>query len=250
MKGPGFIPRLATVVCLILGVVAAFLPAAPASAMTYEEERKLGRSILAYFQEHVEFVDDPAVTAYVNGLGRKILARLGPQPFEYRFFVIKSEAINAFAAPAGYVFLNSGTLVQLQTEGQLAAILSHEIAHVTGRHMARRIENNKKLNWATVAGILAGTLLGGAPGAAVAMGSVGANMSAQLAFSREDEREADRKGLEYLQAAGYSPQDMAGAFEIMFQSSYHQPQDIPSYFTTHPGLGERISAIRASAGEG
>jgi len=217
--------------------------AGPAWALTYTEEKELGRQVFDYIKINMKIVDDPVVAAYISDLGRKILKAAGPQPFDYRFFVLDSDVANAFAAPAGYVFIHSGLITLMESEGQLAAIVSHEIAHVTSRHLSERIANTQRLSLATLGGILAGVFLGGNVGQAVMMGSLAGNIQMQLAYSRQDEREADVKGLDYLVESGYDPRFMMEAFQIMLRTAWHAPKEVPTYLTTHPGLSERIASV-------
>ncbi len=212
-------------------------------ALTTDEEKELGREFYSYVKKQVNIVDDPAIQGYVESLGRKILKVVGPQPFEYRFFVIQNEVMNAFAGPAGYIFIHSGLIENFQSEGELAAIISHEIAHVTSRHLSERMAKSQKMSLATLGGMIAGVFLGGPAGQALMMGSIAGNVQMQLAYSREDEREADRKGLDYLVQSGYDPKYMIQSFQALLQANWHQPSDIPTYLTTHPGLSERISSV-------
>ncbi len=234
--------RLALGAVLLAGL-AILSPSRPAEAMTYEEERKLGRQVLEAIKKQGALVEDPAVNDYVNALGRKILKATGPQPFEYRFFVIDNDGVNAFAVPGGYIFLHSGTIASMESEGQLASIIAHEIAHVTSRHISQRMDANRALSFASLAGMIVGALVGGPIGTAVVAGSMGASVQAQLAYSRTDEREADIKGLDNLVAAGYDPRFMTEAFKVLIRNTWHAPKDIPTYLTTHPGLPERIAGI-------
>lgn len=215
----------------------------PASALTIEQEREMGRETMKAIRQHMNLVDDPVITGYVRELGYKVLRHLGKQPFDYSFYVLDSEVINAFALPAGHIVVHSETIAAMQNEGELAAIIAHEIAHVTSRHISERIDKSKVVNLATLGGVLAGILLGGAAGQALMMGSMGGGIQAQLAYSREDEQEADRKGLDYLVKAGYDPRFLGEAFQVMLQSSMHASQDVPTYLTTHPGLSSRIASV-------
>ncbi|MDY6850957.1 MAG: M48 family metalloprotease [Thermodesulfobacteriota bacterium] len=221
-------------------------PAAQASALTYGEEKELGRQVFASIKKNMKLVEDQAISTYVNDLGHKMLKAFGPQPFEFRFFVLQSDVINAFATPGGYIFIHSGLINAMEREGQLASIISHEISHVTSRHISERIAKGRSLSLATLGGVMAGIFLGGAAGQALMMGSVAGNMQMQLAYSRQDEREADRKGLDNLVKAGYDPKFMVEAFEILLRNAWHASDNIPTYLTTHPGLSERISSVENS----
>jgi len=225
---------------VVLGLA---LQPAMASALTREEERELGREVLFMVKKNYKMVDDPDIVNYVNQVGRRIVAVIGPQPFDYQFFVLDSDVINAFATPAGNVFINSGLLSNLDNEGELAAILAHEISHVTSRHIAGRMDRSKNLSLATLGGIMAGIFLGGPIGTAMMVGSAAGAVQAELAYTRADEKEADSKGLDYLVEAGYDPRFMAQSFQMLLRTSWHEPDDMPTYLTTHPGLDQRIAAV-------
>jgi hypothetical protein len=105
-------------------------------------------TVHAHVNRHFELIDDPVIRRVCRSqVGRRILATLPPQPFNYEFHVIREETYNAFAIPAGYIFINSGLLLAMDSEDELAGILSHEIAHVVCRHIAQRIERSKKSIW-------------------------------------------------------------------------------------------------------
>jgi len=243
LRGRGWLRRLVSAAVLL----SLACLSGSAWALSYTEEKELGREVFNYVKRNMKIVNDPIVANYINDLGRKILKATGPQPFDYQFFVIDSEVANAFAAPAGYVFIHSGLITLMESEGQLAAIISHEIAHVTSRHLSERLAKTQKLSWATLGGILAGAFLGGAVGQAMMMGTMAGNIQMQLAYSRHDEREADVKGLTYLVESGYDPRFMTEAFQIMLRTAWSAPKDVPTYLTTHPGLPERISSVETAA---
>ncbi len=219
------------------------LPPRTAFSLSYEEERELGRQFFNYIKKTNKLITDEDIVDYINALGQKIVKAAGPQHFKFRFFVIDQEIINAFAAPAGYVFVNSGLIMAFESEGQLAAILSHEIAHVTSRHISEKLQRAKMLNLATLGAIMAGIFIGGKAAPALIIGSTAASMQAELKYSREDETEADSKGLRYLVKAGYAPDFMLQAFHILAQNQWQGASDVPDYLSTHPALHERISTI-------
>jgi predicted Zn-dependent protease len=217
----------------------------PAGALTTEEERVMGRQVALMLQNELDMVDDPAVVTYVNQLGHKILSELPPQPYDYHFYVVDNDIINAFAVPGGHIFVNSGLITALDNEGQLAAILSHEIAHVTSRHIAGRLKQSQALAAASLAAAVLGAMVGGPVGSAIIMGAAGAAAQGQLAYSRADEREADEVGLNYLVEAGYDPRYASQSFRLMLRNTFHTPDDVPTYLSTHPGLTERITMVEA-----
>ena len=179
-------------------------------------------------------------------MGERILAHSDKAPFAFKFSIIRSSAINAFATPGGYVYVNQGLINLVENEGELASVLAHEIAHVNGRHIAEIVDKSQKINISTLAAVLAGAFLGGGGEltAAVTSFSVAAATSLSLKYSREHEESADRMGLTYLAAAGYDGKSMLAFLKIMKRYEYYS-NTIPSYFLTHPGTDERSHYIDA-----
>jgi len=146
-----------------------------ADAITVKEEEDLSEKVLQSIFKYLEVIEDPYISRYVNAIGQRILAKMPDQPFRYQFYVIKEPTFNAFAIPAGHIFINSGLFAAMESEEELAGILGHEISHVYCRHISERIERSKKTGMASLAGIAAGILLGaagaGEAASAVTMGS-------------------------------------------------------------------------------
>lgn len=236
-----------SLICWIL--VAAFLVAAaaprPGFAITLGEEEELSRQIMRIIFKRFEIVQDPYIAAYVSRIGQRILAALPEQPFRYHFYVIKDDSYNAFATPAGHIFVHTGLLQAMDREEELAGILAHEIAHVYCRHISQKIELAKKVGWAQLAGMAAGVLLGAAGGAAalggaLAMGSQAAGATAQLAFSRENEMQADQVGLKLLVDAGYRTDGLVAILRKIRGKQAWGKEQIPVYMMTHPAIEDRI----------
>jgi len=241
--------RLKTVSCACLVLAAVLLSAPPAWPITVQEEEELSREVMRYVRKHFDMVDDPYVQDYVNRVGARILAAMPPQPFAYRFFVLKADDYNAFATPAGYIFIYSGLMKDLDSEEELAGILGHEIAHVSCRHISQKIERSKKIGMATLAGMAAGILLGaggaGTAAQAVTAGTMAATQSIALAYSREDEMQADQLGLTYLAQAGYSGQGLYTSLKKIRTREYYTTKQIPTYLRTHPASDDRLAYLGA-----
>jgi predicted Zn-dependent protease len=230
---------------IALAVLLTLCWSVPAQAISYKEEDKLAREFMKYLEKQYEFITDPVIVQYVNAVGQKILAAMPPQPFEYHFYVIKEDSYNAFAIPAGHIFIHSGLLAAMDNEDELAGILGHEIAHVVCRHLSKRIERSKKIDLATLAGIVAGVFMGITTGDATAMqaltfGSAAAGQSAALAYSRDDEAQADQLGLQNITKAGYNPEGLLDALKIIRSKQWFGSQQIPTYMMTHPALEDRL----------
>lgn len=244
-----FIRKSIPSIGILLSLMLALGGIAPpqAAAITLREEEELSMKFLEMVRDRFELIEDPFVTEYVDNLGKRILASMPPQPFPYRFYVIKENAYNAFAAPAGHIFIHSGLIEAMEDESELAGILAHEIAHVVCRHISDKIERSSKISLGTLAGLAASIFLGaagaGAAAKAVTVGSMAAGQSISLAYSREDERQADQLGLKYLEAAGYSAHGLLNILDKIRDKSWYGPDLIPTYLTTHPAVEERIAYI-------
>jgi predicted Zn-dependent protease len=218
-----------------------------AFSITVREEEKLSRAILRYIYQQYEIVDDPVIVEYVNEVGNRIVAGLENPLFNYRFHVINIDAYNAFAIPAGYIFINSGLVAAMDNEEELAGILAHEIAHVNARHISQRIERSKKIGWATMAGMAAGILMGAAGGGeaaeAVTKGSQAAGLAAELSYTRDNEIQADQLGLIYLTDAGYGGEGLLKILKKMRSKQWFDTEQIPTYMRTHPAIDERITYL-------
>lgn len=238
-------PRLIKWVARSLIAILMIVWSSPAMAISIKEEQKLAKEFMKYISRRYEIIDDPAITQYVQQVGRKILAVMPPQPFEYHFYVIKEDVYNAFAIPGGHIFIHSGLLAAMEMEDELAGIIGHEIAHVAHRHISKRIERSKKLDLVTMAGVVAGIFLGVATGEtaaaqAMTMGSAAAGQTASLAYSRDDESQADQYGLQYIRKSGYDPQGLLAALKLIRGKQWFGSQQIPTYMMTHPALEDRI----------
>ena len=238
-----FIPiRFAALtLCLICTVVWS----SPAAAISIKEEDKLAREFMKYITGRYELITDPLITQYVNQVGQKLLSVMPPQPFNYHFYVIKEQVYNAFAIPAGHIFIHSGLLAAMQSEDELAGILGHEMAHVVCRHISQNIERSKKIDLATMAGMVAGIFLGAASGdptavQALTIGSAAAGQSASLAYSRENEDQADQLGLQFTTNAGYDPEGLLTTLKRIRSKQWFGSQQIPTYMQTHPATEERM----------
>jgi predicted Zn-dependent protease len=217
------------------------------ASFTIDDEIKLGKEFYEKLEKSQVLIRNEKVNIYIDQLGKKILSQTHKAPFDFQFLVIRSSAINAFATPGGYVYINRGLINLVEKESELAGILAHEIAHVNARHIANTIEKSQKIGIATLAAILAGAFLGGGGDvtAAVTGFSLAAATSLNLKYSREHEEEADRLGLSYLVSAGYDGTAMLDFLKTMRRYEFYS-NSIPSYFLTHPGTDERIRYLDAS----
>jgi len=224
-----------------------FVPGA--SALSIEDETKMGEEFMAQVLAQLQLVEDPFVNEYINELGHYLITPLETKSFPFNFYVIKDNTLNAFAAPGGHIFVFSGLIEAMDNLNELAAVISHEIGHISARHLAQRIEQSKAIGLATLAGILAGMFLGGDVAGAVMTGSIAAGMQAQLNYSREDERQADQLSYKYMVPTGFDPGGMIEALNKIQKGSYLGTGKIPAYLLTHPTGPERMSNLEAMLSE-
>ena len=205
-----------------------------------DDEVRISREFRREARQHLKLVNHPEVERYVNQVGQRILSVLGPQPFDYRFFVVENSQLNAFAVPGGSIYVHTGLMEQVSSTDELASVLGHEIVHVKSRHMARMSGPDPTSLLA-----LLGVLLAGSSSQGQAAGVLGQALAAtrQLSYTRQLEQEADALGLRYMAEAGYDPRAALGFLKIIDQERVLNPVDLPPYLMTHPLSQERIARI-------
>lgn len=218
---------------------------------TWEQEIEIGKQTSKQVAQLFGVYRDPKLERYVTEVGNRVLAtshlrRPGAQQ-EFRdtpvtFTVLDSPTINAMALPGGYVYVTRGMLGHLNNEDQLAAVLAHEIGHITARHAARQAFQQQLGQGLLLGGALIGGVLGLPAENILNLGG----MAAQLLFlrhSREDELEADTLSVEYSSLAGYDPREVIGLFRTLARMEEKEGQGMPSFLSTHPNPGNRIERI-------
>jgi len=216
-----------------------------AYTMTTEEEKKVGKQIVLEIEGKVGMVRDLTLQTFIEKVGYSLVDQVGPTPFEFNFYVVNAQDPNAFAIPGGYIFVTTGLFVLAENEQEIAAVLSHEISHVTARHISQLIEKTKRLNIASMVAILA-AMLAGRGGAGSQAGVALAAATAQalaLKYTREMETDADQNSLHYLIKAGYDPNGMITFLNKIMRMSLALAPKIPPYLTTHPAIEDRLSLL-------
>ena len=220
-----------------------------------QEARDYGASMLRQMRALDMVVDDPLLDDYVNDLGHRLASNSDKPKDHFAFFIVKDPEIHAFAAPGGYIAVNSGLFIITRNESELAGVIAHEIGHITQNHLQRAFEASRKdaplmalvLLGAVLAG--AGSHSGDAPMAVLA-GGQGLIAQRSINFTRKDEIEADRVGIQTLAKAGFDPEAMAAFFQRMQDvlSTGAGGDDVPVLLQTHPVTSMRISDAKARAG--
>ena len=209
------------------------------------DEIQLGREANAKVGRELPEFRDAAITGYLRSMGSRLARSARGPKYPYSFSVADYREINAFALPGGPVWINRGVLHAATNESQVAGVLAHEIAHISQRHAARQVTNGAFANWGL--GLLS-ALLGNNGGATTARTAAGVMANGIfLKFSRDDEREADRVGLQILTRAGWDGRGMAELFEVLQREQKRDPDAVETFFSTHPPPAERIRQLRAEA---
>ncbi len=222
---------------------------------TPAQERKVGEAIIRQIRAQGGYMQDPEVNDYLNELGYRLMVAAGDAKQDFEFFAVPDAGINAFALPGGYIGVNTGLILLAQSESELASVLAHEMSHVTQRHMARMVDNQKNDLLYSLAGLALAVLASQAGGASKGDGVSAAIAGAQalgiqqkLDFTRENEYEADRIGFQRLAAAGFDPGSAATFMERLQRSMrFADGGNTPSYLRTHPITYERIAEAQARA---
>jgi predicted Zn-dependent protease len=216
-------------------------------ALTPQDERRIGEEIMRDVNNSGGVIRDVEVVDYLQGLGFRLAASSGEAPQKFTFFVVQDSSINAFALPAGIIGVHSGLILAAGSESELASVISHEIGHVTQRHIARMIAQQRQDAWQSFAAMAFALLAARSnpqlAGASMQAAQAGA-IQKQLDYTREHEREADRVGLQILSSAGFDTRAMPAFFDKLMKGTRFYEGSAPSFLRTHPLTTERIADVR------
>ncbi len=207
---------------------------------TPEQENAIGQATAAKMISMFGLYQEPALTKYVNLVGQTV-ARQAPRQVQYKFGILDSEILNAFALPGGYIFVTRGTLANLKNEAELAGVLAHEVAHVDNRHVEKQVRTGKLVSLAAQEGA------SHIP-SPVQLADIAKNITTNIVtnkYSRDKEDEADRKGTEYATRAGYNPVGLRDFLQMLaeVQAAGEGQRELALWGTTHPPLKERVNKL-------
>ncbi len=247
-------PTLLTLACLLATPLAASdLPAlgdASSSIVSPDQEYQLGRAWLNLLRGQVKSLPDPLLMDFIETSVYRLAETSQLDDRRLAFVLLDSPQLNAFAAPGGVIGVNAGLLLHAQNEGEYASVLAHELAHLSQRHFARGLEEQKRMQVPLMAALLAGVVAAAAgagdAGIAAIASTQAAAIQAQRSFSRQNEQEADRIGLLNLQRAGYDPRNMPSMFERLMRQ-YRYTRVPPEFLLTHPVNESRVADTRNRA---
>ena len=221
------------------------------ASLSDAQERTIGNRIMRDVRVDKDYVDDPEIADYISSLGARLLAAADGPRRDIDFFVVRDDAVNAFALVGGHIGVNTGTILLTQNESELAGVVGHEIGHILQRHQARMLHDQRGVQLTSLAALAVAILAsrGGNQGAQVseaAMASAGAlQAQSEITYTREHEREADRMGLTLLERAGFAPRAMVTFFERLLRANrVNEFKGAPAYLQTHPLTTERIADMQ------
>ncbi len=221
------------------------------SLVSPQQEYRIGQGFYWRLQQSVDLIDDPEITNYLSELGYRLVTNSDAPQLNFKFFMVPDNRVNAFAAPGGFIGINSGLILTSHEEDELASVLAHEIAHITQRHLIRSFERQKQLNLPTAAAMIGAVLLGAADpqlGAAAITAVQAGGVQARLNFTRANEAEADNIGMLTLVRSGFDAQAMPTFFERLQQANqFHTGRSIPEFLRSHPVTSSRIADSRGRA---
>jgi len=214
-----------------------------ACGVSTQQEVEMGQQYAIQINQQLPIVQDPELNRYINVLGDSIARLTSREDIpEWRFFIVDSKEVNAFAVPGGFIYVNRGLIERTQKMDQLAGVLGHEIGHVVRRHSIKQMQQQQGANiGVTLACVLTSVCNNQAGQAAIQVG--GTALFAK--FSRGDENEADEEGVRNVIRAGISPNGIPEMFQILINERRTNPQGVESWFATHPLEENRIAATRA-----
>ena len=213
-----------------------------ACSVSDSEERALGEDYVRQINAQLPLVTDQRVVGYVDALGKEIASKTSRASLDWQFHVVNSEAVNAFAVPGGFIYVNRGLIDRAKTLDQLAGVLGHEIGHVVERHS---VEQMKKATGANIGVALLCTLTSICDNTAtqVVINAAGSALFAR--YSRSHETEADSQAVANVIAAGIHPSGIPDFFQLLIAERRRNPNVLENFFASHPLEESRVEHTRA-----
>ncbi len=218
----------------------------PADAlMTPAAEKRLGRAFIRNLQQRERFIEEAVFEEYIESLGHRLAAKSDDPGRHFRFYLIENPVVNAFAAPDGHIGVYSGLVLTSESESELASVLAHEIAHVTQKHLFRTFYRAQQMSMPAAMALLAAVLIGvgggGQFGQAAVAGIQAGMIQDQIDYTRHNEKEADRVGMDILSRSKYDPRAMPVFFKRMGRANQSYSTKLPEFLRTHPVTTNRIA---------
>jgi predicted Zn-dependent protease len=221
------------------------------STLSIGQEMQMGDYYVRQLRGSAPLINDPLLVQYINKLGMRLVSHADSVKTPFHFFLINNDEINAFAFFGGNVVLHSALFRYADNESQLASVMGHEISHVTQRHLARAMEDQKKnapLTWVGALGSILLAMASPQAGMAALSGTLAGTQQGMISFTQQNEQEADRIGIQVLQRSGFDPQAMPTFLEKLLDQSRYSSRP-PEILLTHPLPESRLSDARNRANQ-
>lgn len=221
------------------------------STLSIGQEMQMGDYYVRQLRGSAPLISDPLLVQYINSLGLRLVSHANSVKTPFHFYLINNDEINAFAFFGGNVVLHSALFRYADNESQLASVMAHEISHVTQRHLARAMEDQKNsapLTWAGALGSILLAMASPQAGMAALTGTLAGTRQGMISFTQQNEQEADRIGIQVLQRAGFDPQAMPGFLEKLLDQARYSSRP-PEILLTHPLPESRLSDARNRANQ-
>lgn len=214
-----------------------------ACGISQQQEVQMGQDYARQINAQLPIVSDPEINRYINVLGDEIARRTSRADLDWRFYVVDSKEVNAFAVPGGFIYVNRGLIERTARMDELAGVLGHEVGHVVRRHSIKQMEKQQGANVGiTLACVL--TSICNSQAARAGINIAGGAVFAR--FSRQDESEADQEAISNTVRAGISPQGIVTMFQKLIQERSSRPSAVAGWFRTHPLEEDRIATTQAT----
>ena len=222
-------------------VLVALCAVAAGCAVSTQEEVQMGQQYSTQLNSTLPIATDPAVQAYVNQLGNSMAKLTGRADLDWKFFVVNTDVVNAFALPGGYIYVNRGVIERADKMDEFAGVIGHEIGHVVRRHSVKQMQTQQGANVGiALTCVLTHVCDSDASQAAIQVG--GAAVFAK--FSRQDEQEADDEGFKNVIRAGISPKGLVSFFQKLMEEEKGGGSPVDAWFSDHPLTQDRIADIQ------
>ncbi len=199
------------------------------SNMSDRQEVDLGQQMNQQLQQEVRISRNSELNSYIEQIGRRLAANSTRPNLPYTFQVVEDDAVNAFATAGGFIYINTGLLQAADNEAEVASVLAHEMGHIEGRHLIKQMKQKAIASGvATAAGLDRSQAIG-----------IGVDLALNRPRSRQDELDADNKGLKNLTRTGYAQSAM-----VSFMKKLQKSSSVPAFLSTHPATGDRITALQ------
>lgn len=218
-----------------------------------QQEQAIGQQVMRSLRHSARQINDPLLTDYLSTIVHQLLPQAALEDRNVSLVIIDSPQLNAFAVPGNIIGVNGGLFLDAETEGEFGSVMAHELGHLVQRHFARRLEQQQKSTPLTIAGMVAGIILSAVTksdlGLATIAGTQALSIQNMLQYSRANEREADRVGIDILARSDMNPRDMPRMFETMMRQNRFQGGEQLEYLSTHPLSQNRVADTRNRANQ-